>query len=388
MSDFHGGAGEISLAGRAATSQGAVSGASIDLGERRGEFHRFADGAPTQAFSGAVGGSAEMLSSLAVAINRNSIGEDDAKVGALTEWENPGIPAGYTYLLQLVGHDLVQTSTASPSFGASGAGSRNLRRTGLDLETVFGGGPATCPIAYREPEGDGARVKLKTGGFAVRNEDGKRIFGEDEGDLARIPVKNPETGEVKGARDVLLADPRNEDNAILAQLTALFHRLHNRLVDAIRRREDILSDAPSEGRGREAYIGDLARGVLAYCYRNMIRKDLLPRLLDEEVLAHYEKAFSEDGTDALLDEPPEGGSLPVEFAFAASRIGHFMVRPRYNFRTSVDPSGRDETFSLGDVIRASSRRRWRGAPFKESWRIDWRRFFPVDETIFCRSRGG
>ena len=37
--------------------------------------------------------------------------------------------------------------------------------------------------------------------------------------------------------EALIADPRNDDHAIMSQLTALFALLHNGLIDLIRRGE-------------------------------------------------------------------------------------------------------------------------------------------------------
>jgi len=125
-------------------------------GDRDG-YHHFL-GIPTEgAFSGYgsrsksdPNGTLQILFRLARVISLRRLKKDNVSV-----WENSarpgkkgGIPAGYTYLLQLAAHDLVHTST--PIVGLSGADRpvRNLRRIGLDLETLFGGGPTVCPFAY------------------------------------------------------------------------------------------------------------------------------------------------------------------------------------------------------------------------------------------------
>ena len=46
----------------------------------------------------------------------------------LERWENPSIPSGYTYLLQFVAHDLVQSAIPLSIAGALGAGTANARR--------------------------------------------------------------------------------------------------------------------------------------------------------------------------------------------------------------------------------------------------------------------
>ena len=61
---------------------------------------------------------------------------------------NPDIPSGYTYLLQLIAHDLVESSLFLSRSGDSVLGLSNVRTKPLRLETIFGGGPIACPHAY------------------------------------------------------------------------------------------------------------------------------------------------------------------------------------------------------------------------------------------------
>ena len=71
----------------------------------------------------------------------------------------------------------------------------------------------------------------------------KRRAGCPFRDIARTPAENV-TGidrSIAGHRvaltEALVADPRNDDHAIMSQLTALFALLHNGLVDIVRRGE-------------------------------------------------------------------------------------------------------------------------------------------------------
>ena len=51
----------------------------------------------------------------------------------IEHWENPGIPSGYTYLLQFVAHDLVHSAIPLSVAGALGADTSNARRAALKL---------------------------------------------------------------------------------------------------------------------------------------------------------------------------------------------------------------------------------------------------------------
>src|SRR3954467_1519216 len=51
--------------------------------------------------------------------------------------ENPNLPSGYTYLLQLTAHDLVYTSVPISIIEHLTTGALNVRRRGLRLDTIY-----------------------------------------------------------------------------------------------------------------------------------------------------------------------------------------------------------------------------------------------------------
>ena len=75
---------------------------------------------------------------------------------------NPDIPSGYTYLLQLIAHDLVESSLFLSRSQSGVLGLSNVRTKPLRLETIFGGGPIVCPHAYDTNE-CGFRDRLRLG---------------------------------------------------------------------------------------------------------------------------------------------------------------------------------------------------------------------------------
>src|SRR3954465_11045840 len=161
---------------------------------------------------------------------------------SLERWENPKIPSGYTYLLQFVAHDLVHSAIPLSVAGALGAGTANARRTPLQLETLFGSGPVGSPFVYAlDAPNDDRRTKLRLGRTRWKHHNAKG--GCPFRDIARAPAENV-TGidrSIAGHRvaltEALVADPRNDDHAIMSQLTALFALLHNGLIDIVRRGE-------------------------------------------------------------------------------------------------------------------------------------------------------
>src|SRR3954464_12258733 len=191
---------------------------------------------------------------------------------SLERWENPRIPSGSTYLLQFVAHDLVHSAIPLSVAGALGAGTANARRRPLQLETLFGSGPVGSPFVYAlDAPSDDRRTKLRLG--RTRWEHLKVEGGCPFRDIARAPAENV-TGidrSIAGHRvaltEALVADPRNDDHAIMSQLTALFALLHNGLIDIIRRHE---GHAGPNGQFGAAYRRFLcAREALVAIYHNV-----------------------------------------------------------------------------------------------------------------------
>ena len=76
--------------------------------------------------------------------------------------------------------------------------------------------------------------------------------------------------------EALVADPRNDDHAVMSQLTALLALLHNGLIDIIRRHE---GNSGPNGQFGAAYKRFLcAREALVAIYQNVLRKDLMRRV--------------------------------------------------------------------------------------------------------------
>lgn len=302
-----------------------------------------------------------------------------------TRWENrnlagqtpdqniQGIPAGYTYLLQLAVHDLVHTSVPITPTPAGTRTVRNMRQIGLDLETLYGGGPNVCPHAFASPEPNKRfRWKLKLGATKRFNEKPGSASGPVRA-IVRDQRPDRTTNEKhRYVSDVMIADARNEDTVMLAQLTALFHAFHNIVVD---RMNSKLADASGIIIGAHGEnvsdVGFCARAVTAYVFRQILKWDLLARLLDETVYEAYRD------TRDFIDTPPRAGSLPLEFTHAVSRIGHQMVRPNYAFNDQAHKPGEVTSFPLHKIFkfRSLSNEQEGEFPLRPSWLVDWTLFF-------------
>src|ERR1700682_1284240 len=221
----------------------------------------------------------------------------------LERWENPRIPSGYTYLLQFVGHDLVHSASPLSVAGSLGADTANARRAALRLETLFGSGPVGSPFVYaQDAPNDERRTKLRLG--RMRWKDKAVEAGCPFRDIARTPAENV-TGidrSIAGKRialtEALIADPRNDDHAIMSQLTALFALLHNGLVDVVRGGEPTTGPNASLGAAYKRFL--CARDGLTLIYHNIIRNDLMRRLLHPAIYAAYSGA-----APGLIERPAD-----------------------------------------------------------------------------------
>jgi hypothetical protein len=297
-------------------------------------------------------------------------------------WENPRLPSGYTYLLQFVAHDLVHSAIPLSVAGVLGADTANARRTALKLETLFGSGPVGSPFVYaQDAPNDERRTKLRLG----------RMRWDEKGvepgcpfrDIARTPAENV-TGidrSIAGHRvaltEALIADPRNDDHAIMSQLTALFALLHNGLIDIVRRGEPAAGPNANLGAAYKRFL--CARDALTAIYHNIIRKDVMRRVMHPAIYAAYSGP-----TPDFIDRPsdfsnefatrgarePNGWQIPLEFSHGAFRFGHAMVRPEYVINDLA-------THDLNKTLEKTSANDPVNMPLDATWIVRWSRFFEI-----------
>jgi Animal haem peroxidase len=224
--------------------------------------------------------------------------------------------AGTTFMGQFIDHDLTFDLTSRLGVPTPPEQSPNSRHPLLELDSVYGGGPIADAELY-ERAGHGrypSKFKVETGGSFE--------------DL-------PRRGNI-----AIIADPRNDENMVIAGLHAAFLLFHNKVVDWLAKGLQVRLVAAQNRREEPDELFRRARRLTTWHYQWMILHEFLPLFIGQamvdDILKNGRRFYG-----------PEVPFIPVEFQGAAYRFGHSMVRPSYraNF-TSLD--GKDLFLMLFD----------------------------------------
>jgi len=232
------------------------------------------------------------------------------------------LEVGYTYFGQFIAHDLTKDhSSVDDAWRREPEELENSQSPRLDLSVLYGGGPAISSELY---ENDHVRLKVGLAGSSGRSFD--------------------VCTDAQGAR--ILADDRSGANFILRQMTAVFARLHNFAVEQFR----------GQTRSHDA-IFERARLQTQWQFQWLVVNDYLPAVLNGKI---HRKVFGPVGPSIQWN----AFSIPIEFAVAAMRFGHAMVRPNYLFSLG------QEMFLPKILGRTPDR-----GPLEDQFEINWGLFF-------------
>lgn len=283
--------------------------------------------------------------------------------------ENIGIPAGYTYFGQFVDHDITLDPTPLKAKAVDVSALEDFRSPALDLDCIYGSGPDDQPYMY---EADGLRLRL---GSAVTSAGAP--VGANR-DLLRLRIDGEDL------QRAIIGDKRNDENRIVSQFQALFIAFHNKVVEnreLVAAVGGVWEDAGSRFRS--------AVNVVRWHYQWLVVHDYLRRVLAPGAMSDR---FDANGNPVIPwydKQAAHGAYLPVEFAGAAYRFGHSMVRPGYALNAGAQGptdiprtgkrDGRISIFSRDANGRANLN--GFGVPLPHDWGVDWSFFLDhVEKT--------
>jgi hypothetical protein len=270
---------------------------------------------------------------------------------------NPALTAGFTFLGQFIDHDMTFDPTSSLARRQDPESIRNFRIPALDLDNVYGGGPAVSPYLYDQTV-DSGRTKFLV--EQIPGSDAVSIDGQIRDDLPR-----------NAQQVALIGDPRNDENLVVSQFHLALLRFHNKVVDDVRA-ELGTGATPSE-------VFAEAQRIVRWHYQWLVLHEFLSRTVGTDTVAVLEsegRRFYHWRNDPYI---------PVEFSVAAYRFGHSQVRPSYraNFGTSkTDPAqqfiGLIFDPSASNPADPDDLRGGRRAPRRF---VDWQTFFDFGDAL-------
>lgn len=285
-----------------------------------------------------------------------------------SEGDHPSLPAGYTYLGQFVDHDITLDTTPLEQQHADPLATQNFRTPALDLDSLYGDGPGLHPYLYAKE----AVGKPPGPRFLIGRAEASAGFS---GTIPTLPNDLPRNAHGRA----LIFDERNDENLLVAQFHLLMLKFHNAVVNHLETTNPGL-------KGMALFLE--ARRVVTWHYQWIVLFDFVERLTEPGLI----RKIKHDGRRfyRFRSRP----YMPAEFAAAAYRLGHSMVREAYSHNAVFRPGGfTDGTLGLmfnftgksGQIVGElapevppSPLGPLRALP--SNWAIDWRRFFDLETS--------
>ena len=260
------------------------------------------------------------------------------------------IPAGFTYFGQFVDHDITFDVSSTLDADTDANTINNMRSPSLDLDSVYGRGPGLDPFLYVfPPVGPPTAIKLQVGTNTPVGPGGPSNTGTPAGMVAQT---NWDVPRILGTNTAVIGDPRNDENLIIVQFQHAMLRFHNAVVDML---------------VAIGFAGDIfaeAKRIVTHHYQWAVVHDFLERVCG---VATVNNALA--SVFAPIGSPFR---MPVEFAVAAYRFGHSMIRDRYwvnfNFINAT----------LGQVFEFNRNPR---LPVFSNWVVDFNAFFDTGVPV-------
>lgn len=280
------------------------------------------------------------------------LGELMATAGRENGLTDGPIPAGFTYVGQFIDHDITFDVSSTLDAPTDAETINNMRTPLLELDSVYGGGPALHPFLYTFPSAGAPPTAIKFAlgsnqqngpGGAGGNAGGAGMKEQRSFDVPRI--HNP-IDPANSSLTAVIGDPRNDENLIVSQFHHAMLRFHNRVVDQL---------------VSQSFSGDIfveAKRLVTHHFQWALVHDFLRRICGQPAV--------DAAMQSVAVQPGSPFSMPVEFSVAAYRFGHSMIRDTYwlNHNFVNQP--------LSDVFKFIRKPH---IPVRSNWVIDFNAFF-------------
>jgi len=262
------------------------------------------------------------------------------------------VPSGFTYVGQFVDHDITLDVSSTIDAVTDANTINNMRTPVLDLDSLYGRGPAMDPFLYDFPSaGPTTAIKFQLGTNRNTGAGGPAgSVGTPAGMQVQTDFDVPRLSSA--AQTAIIGDPRNDENLIVAQFHHAMLCFHNQVVDLL-----LLA----------SFSGDIfieAKKIVTHHYQWAVVNDFLKRVCGSAAMANAMATVNAPVNSAFR--------MPVEFAVAAYRFGHSMVRDNYwvNFNFQAATLGQVFAFIRNPHL-----------PVLSTWVVDFNAFFDTGVAV-------
>ena len=274
----------------------------------------------------------------------NPTSQDPADAGVSS------VPSGFVYFGQFVDHDITFDVSSTLDAAVDANTVNNMRSPSLDLDSLYGRGPGLDAFLYAFPStGPSTAIKFELGTNTNVGPGGPSGNGTPGG---MVTQTNFDVPRISSTNTAVIGDPRNDENLIVVQFHQAMLRFHNAVVDLLL---------------AASFAGDIfaeAKRIVTHHYQWAVVNDYLKRICGVATV---------DAAMASVIAPVGGPfRMPVEFAVAAYRFGHSMIRDNYwvNFNFT--------NATLGQVFEFNRNPR---LPVFSNWVVDFNAFFDTGVPV-------
>jgi hypothetical protein len=253
---------------------------------------------------------------------------------------NPRLFAGFTFIAQFIDHDITLDTTPLALQQEDPDATVNFRTPRYDLDSIYGRGPTSDPQFYDPTDPD------------------KLLLAQNVNGVLDVPRD--------GNGRAIIPEARNDENLIIVQFHKAMIQFHNRIVDYAR----------SQGIRRE-WVFETARRLTRWHYQWAVIHDFLPPFVGDELVGSNGSVYKE-----VAGKPPvinlayykptnrDGRPfMPVEFAVAAYRFGHSIIRPFY----IISDAGKVDIFGPAGGFNLNG-----GRPIPSNLVMQWKNILNID----------
>lgn len=295
----------------------------------------------------------------------DKLGDLMGNAGRETGIGDAPIPAGFTYVGQFVDHDITLDVSSTLDQLTDATTIHNMRTPNLELDSLYGRGPALDPFLYAMPAAPlpPTAIKFALGSNQQNGPGGPGGAGGAGGMVQKsdfdVPRIHHPLNPAASSLTAVIGDPRNDENLIVSQFHHAMLRFHNAVVDML-----VAQNFPGD-------IFVEAKRRVTHHFQWAVVNDFLRRICGSQAVSA--------AMQAVVAPPGSPFRMPVEFAVAAYRFGHSMIRDTYWLNFNFPNQPLSDAFAF---IRKPH------LPVRSNWVIDFNAFFEtgVPVPVFNNAR--